>query len=1737
MKINIRDLEAAYRALNLEGFIAYFEEMTRRLEEIANVDSYQGRTARRMKSYFKEVHGLVNKSFMILAMEIDTSLNRFRNNFRQIDDADNAIITRDYLHHLQSVIDQYRRSLLQDDEEIENEIRRANAWVPGVTSLINVKDAEGSLVHGSRYLNQLMDQLEGLDQHELRQIETIESHLHALIEAIRHIEAAFSGNIENFMPGSFSASALGKSLFEHMINSAVHMANNGSTNEALIALSIIGGYISTLPPHLRRIFEQLKGRTLQCALVGDPVNAATGNFIYDNTDISIGGPYGLEFKRFYNSVDAHDGVLGRNWCHHYEIRLSREEEGIVSILYGDGHRAYYEPYEGGNEALESGYRSSLGVFDVLKKLEEDYELTLRDGGKYHFNGLGQLTHQVDPHGNKTTLSYDDDLLQRVETKGGYLTFSYANDRISEVTDHTGRSVGYEYEGGMLTKYIDVLGNCYTYEYDDRQRLLKETKPEGAIGYENTYDNNDRVARQTFADGSEMGYRYWSNRTDFIWQNGTKITYKRDEQYRTTGVVYPDGEEVIEYNTNNQRSKFIDKLGNETSFGYDRFGNLTRVTNALGVVTEFEYEENSDRLVSIKIDGDEQVQNVYDDAGNLIMMKDALDQEIMIGYTKEHLPSTITQADGSKVELMYDDRGNVVRVKDATGVMTEYRYDQLGRVIGTVDGNKNETSFVYDVSGNITAVKNAEGNSQTFEYNKNNKVVKVTDFNNAVIQREYNELGKLSKVIDPLDRSTSFAYDVMWNIAKVTEANGAETEFIYNEMNRLETVVKPDGSKIYYAWDANGNRIGIADELRNITKLKYDAVGQLIEVSGEEGLKYAYTYNSFGKVVSVVDGVGNVVNLEYNVLGQLVKETNVLGDSRVYTYTSLGKVSTVIDEAGRVTKYEYELGGRLKGISHPDGTSESFAYDGNGNVETHTNKLGLATEYSYDSLNRVVSIEANGGTKTYEYDPVGNVVSMTDELGNVTEYEYSLTGQLAKVRDALGNETNYSYDLLDNLIEVRQEGTEVLGHDGVLDDVQKFNDENQGLRITKYHRNIMGQVTSVEDSLGNVEQYKYSPKGQLIENLDEDGFLTRYSYTKQGDVNHIQYADGKEVAMSYNALRQLTEICDWLGSTQIEVDPLGRATKVTDHNGEVVSYEYGKLGQRESITYPDGKKVSYSFDDALRLAQVNDGQQEISYHYDQFSRLTSKQFDDSARTEYGYNQLGQLESLKHFGKDGLTDSYKYQYDLLGNKTSIEKQRQGMEFDSGLFNYAYDPLNRLSEVTKDDNSLRSYSYDAFGNRVSMVENDNQITYNFNSLNQLISSDDMRYEYDKRGNMTEVYQNNQLINKHDFGALNRLEKSINHKTSLSSVYKYSGLGHRIGQTISNLDLNPVKEIEDVLDCTRGFHNLLQRIETGIDITSFIYDSSVLSAQSGNHSLNYFHDDLGSPIRLVDGAGLELDVFGYNEFGTPLHDNHNTNSIFSFTGYVTDPISSTLFAQAREYKPEIGRFVSQDLVKGIQTYPSTLNPYTYCWNDPMNLVDLDGNFPSLSDIGDWFRDIGDKINDGTRVLVDALTTSPATNILFAIGDRFYNDNAERVVNSSAISNYRGQIVIRWSPDGRPGSFGPIMLLPDGTNRDTLDVLLHENSHLQERRQLGFWRYYLGIGIPSFTSRMDGFYYNRPWERYTDYRAGVEDPRHTDEALALSQCYFAYLDSLGLKDWFGFLRSLNDIRNGDFSSFEGTCE
>ena len=149
-----------------------------------------------------------------------------------------------------------------------------------------------------------------------------------------------------------------------------------------------------------------------------------------------------------------------------------------------------------------------------------------------------------------------------------------------------------------------------------------------------------------------------------------------------------------------------------------------------------------------------------------------------------------------------------------------------------------------------------------------------------------------------------------------------------------------------------------------------------------------------------------------------------------------------------------------------------------------------------------------------------------------------------------------------------------------------------------------------------------------------------------------------------------------------------------------------------------------------------------------------------------------------------------------------------------------------------------------------------------------------------------------------------------------------------------------------------------------------------------------------------------------------------------------------------------------------------------------------------------------------------------------------------STMSKYMGQRVIRPPFCGcSAASVGPVMLLGRGLKNDEWGrkTLCHEHGHYLDYKDLGFFKYFLGIGLPSVINakrkpekRRIAGYYNQPWEYRADNLAEVSRDEHTEEALALSDAYYSYLKSLRGVKWFTFLfKDLCAFIRHDFKALE----
>ena len=114
--------------------------------------------------------------------------------------------------------------------------------------------------------------------------------------------------------------------------------------------------------------------------------------------------------------------------------------------------------------------------------------------------------------------------------------------------------------------------------------------------------------------------------------------------------------------------------------------------------------------------------------------------------------------------------------------------------------------------------------------------------------------------------------------------------------------------------------------------------------------------------------------------------------------------------------------------------------------------------------------------------------------------------------------------------------------------------------------------------------------------------------------------------------------------------------------------------------------------------------------------------------------------------------------------------------------------------------------------------------------------------------------------------------------------------------------------------------------------------------------------------------------------------NNPFRYRGYVYDEETGFYYLQSRYYNPEVGRFISSDVLLSTGQGVIGHNAYAYCLNNPVNREDSNGNWS----MPNWL-----KVTIGAVALVGAVALTVATGggaAAVAVG-------VAKVVGSVAVS------------------------------------------------------------------------------------------------------------------------------------------
>ncbi|HKI50541.1 MAG TPA: DUF6531 domain-containing protein, partial [Geothermobacteraceae bacterium] len=550
--------------------------------------------------------------------------------------------------------------------------------------------------------------------------------------------------------------------------------------------------------------------------VGSSANIASGSLTDSLSLFSIpGSSPNMAFALNYNSLDAINNSLGIGWSHSFDIFLTRNASGEVTLHEGNGRRRLYTP-SGNGYASQSGDHSTLA-----KNLDGTFLLTRKNGMEYLFTSQGKITAVIDRSGNILTFVYSDGLLSKVndsvghsiifsydghgnlvslaDSAGNVYSFTVSGDTLTDVIFPGGATWNYSYdEQAFLTAKIDPLGNLTTYDYDDLHRLVGSIDPEGqvrSLEYPVT-EESERTTTFTEKDGGQWHYTYDTNAGDLLTKTdpqGNVTQYSYDNQHNLLSKTEPGlGTSYYGYDSNGNRVSVTDADGNVTEYTYNDYGQMTSVTNPSHKTTTYTYDTHGN-LTKVTDPAGISSTYAYDSQGRLTSSTNATGQSTTLAYDEQGNVASVTGVNGATTFFTYDVNGNHLSMTDALGNVTRYEYDVMGRLEKVTDARGNATKYEYDANGNRTSVTDANGKKTIFDYNFEHQMTSMTDAMGYTTHFTYGGSAGCSSCGGGVDKLTS-----------LTDAKGQSTLFQYNALGKLMTQTDPLGHQTNYGYDAAGH---------------------------------------------------------------------------------------------------------------------------------------------------------------------------------------------------------------------------------------------------------------------------------------------------------------------------------------------------------------------------------------------------------------------------------------------------------------------------------------------------------------------------------------------------------------------------------------------------------------------------------------------------------------------------------------------------------------------------------------------------------------------------------------------------------------------------------------------------------------------------------------------------------------------------------------------------------------------
>ena len=596
----------------------------------------------------------------------------------------------------------------------------------------------------------------------------------------------------------------------------------------------------------------------------------------------------------------------------------------------------------------------------------------------------------------------------------------------------------------------------------------------------------------------------------------------------------------------------------------------------------------------------------------------------------------------------------------------------------------------------------------------------------------------------------------------------------------------------------------------------------------------------------------------------------------------------------------------------------------------------------DGLSRVVALGrtlmagAPASFTVITYDGLGHASGYVDAAGNIKTQKYDLAGRLVETDDPNTGKTTFSYDAAGSLLSRTDARGSIIrfSYDGMNRALSRWDDADQSgtLASAIYDSdsacaqcsNTAGRFAGMNFP-GGKDSVGYDVRGRVIYTaraLEGFTFETDHSYDDRDRLVSTTYPDGRKLPRTYDDASRLTGIDGVLAG--VAYDMRGQQTLAAYANGtsETQSYDALTRPQAQSLTTPAGPA------------------QTLAFTRDRVGNVLA--VDDTSPTPalaatYSYDAWYRTTEI------ALSDQkLDYQFDVLDNLTSAISSL-GNKSAAHVGTYKYDPAhpNAVTQAgalalgydaaghlaTRAD---RSFTWDAIGRMSSATLPDGTATYLFGPTQ-------------KRAIAIEPHAVTHYI-EHDYEV----------QDGLGVLYVRIGQ-ERVARLVSTAlaaklytDVAPLGAPDGII--TAGDAWVAQASSAGVlpSMSTSPVDRLLLSSarrmlyETVAQSTWFGHDELGSITVETDDKGAIIGRRSYYPFGAVRGSTGDADR-YGFTNQEVDGTGLTHF-DFRHLDSALGRWSAADPAFQFSS-PTTLSAfgesttgYAYVANNPANGVDPTG-------------------------------------------------------------------------------------------------------------------------------------------------------------------------------------------------------